>query len=230
MNAAAAKPIINVKRNWTRPEPEIVAKFAAAPTGNVSDAAGRAGSLDPEIKPRTPLFRFAGTALTIDAGRHDNLAFWAALDSIQPGDVMMVTTHDHRDCAVVGDLIIAFARNRGAVAVVTDGMIRDVEALEQCEIPVFSRGIRSSGPQKSGPGSVGLPIWMGGQRICPGDIVVGDRDGVVVVAQNMIASALPILDQIAAKEAGMEEDGKAGLPAPRNILDFLGGVEIHHLD
>lgn len=223
-------PIISVKRAWTRPAPDIVAKFAAAPSGNVSDAAGRAGSLDPAIKPRTPLYRFAGTALTIDAGRHDNLAFWAALDSVQPGDVMMVSTHDHEDCAVVGDLIISFARNRGAVAVVTDGMIRDVEALEAVGVPVFSRGVRPSGPTKRGPGAVGLPIWLGGQRIEAGDIVVGDRDGVVVVPQGMIDTALPVLDEITAKEAGMEEDGKAGLPSPRNINSFLGGVVIQQVD
>lgn len=230
MATAETQPIITVKRNWARPAPEVVAKFAAAPSGNVSDAAGRGGSLDPAIKPRTPNFRFAGPALTIDAGRHDNLAFWAALDSVQAGDVMMVTTHDHTDCAVVGDLIISFARNRGAVAVVTDGMIRDVEALEEVGLPVYSRGVRPSGPQKAGPGSVGLPIWMGGQRIEAGDIVVGDRDGVVVVRRDQIETALPILDEIAAKEAGMEEDGKAGLPSPRNIDSFLGGVRILEVD
>lgn len=225
-----SKPIITVKRAWDRPDPEVVAKFAAAPSGNVSDAAGRGGSMDPEIKPRTPNFRFAGTALPIDAGRHDNLAFWAALDSIQPGDVMMVSTHDHTDCAVVGDLIISFARNRGAVAVVTDGMIRDVEALEEVGLPVFSRGVRPSGPQKAGPGSVGLPVWIGGQRVCAGDIVVGDRDGVVICPKVMIDTALPILDEIAAKEAGMEEDGRNGLPSPRNIDSFLGGVTILEVD
>ena len=230
MAAAALKPIITVKRQWERPAPEVIAKFAAAPSGNVSDAAGRGGSVDPSIKPRTPKFRFAGTALTIDAGKHDNLAFWAALDSVQPGDVMMVSTHDHMDCAVVGDLIISFARNRGAVAVVTDGMIRDVEALEEVGLPVFSRGVRPSGPQKAGPGSVGLPVWIGGQRVCAGDIVVGDRDGVVVVPQGMIESALPVLDEITTKEAGMEEDGKNGLPSPRNIDSFLGGVEIVEVD
>ncbi|MEM6622539.1 MAG: RraA family protein [Pseudomonadota bacterium] len=230
MSADKTTPIITVKRTWRRPSADVIGRFAGAPSGNVSDAAGRGGSLEPLIKPVTPAFRFAGTALPIDAGRNDNLAFWAALDSVQTGDVMMVATHNHRECAVVGDLIISFARNRGAVAVVTDGMIRDVEALAEIGIPVFSAGVRPSGPTKRGPGSVGLPIWLGGQRIEAGDIVVGDRDGVVVVAQSMIDTALPILDEIATKEAGMEEDGKAGLLAPRNIDSFLGGVSIQHVD
>lgn len=222
--------IITVKRGWRRPDKALVEKFRSAPSGNVSDAAGRGGALEPEIKAVTPDGKFCGTALTIDAGRHDNLAFWAALDSVQPGDVMMVATHGHRGCAVVGDLIIAFARNRGAVAVVTDGMVRDAEALAGIGVPVFAAGVRPSGPTKRGPGSVGLPVWVGGQRIEAGDVVVGDRDGVVVVPQAMLTEAAQTLDAIAAREAGMEADGKAGKPYPDNIGSFLDGVVINHVD
>lgn len=226
----AAAPIITVKRIWERPDPALVDRFRDAPSGNVSDASNRGNSLDPVIKPVTPEYRFCGTAVTVDAGKHDNLAFWAALDKVQAGDVMMVATQGHRDCAVIGDLIVSFARNRGCIAVVTDGMIRDVEALGEIGIPVFSAGVRPSGPDKKGPGSVGLPIWVAGQRVDPGDIVVGDRDGVVVVPQAIAAGAAETLDQIAAKEAGMEEDGKAGKPSPRNIDSFLSGVIINEVD
>ncbi len=230
MSTDTSRPIITVKRNWVRPDPALVARFEGAPSGNVSDSAGRAGSLDPVIKPVTPNFRFCGTALTVDCGKHDNLAFWAALESVQPGDVMVVATHGHRDCAVIGDLIVSFARNRGAIACVTDGMIRDVEALGDVGLPVYAAGVRPSGPTKRGPGSVGLPVWVGGQRIEAGDIIVGDRDGAVVVPRAMAEDAATLLDQIAEKEAGMEEDGKAGLPYPRNVDSFLGGVDIVHID
>lgn len=230
MSDDAAAPIITMKRHWARPDPALVDRFRAAPSGNVSDAAGRGHSLDPVVKPVTEAHRFCGTALTVDAGRHDNLAFWAALDRVAPGDVMMVATQGHRDCAVIGDLIVAFARNRGCVAVVTDGMIRDVEALGGIGIPVFAAGVRPSGPTKRGPGAVGLPIWVGGERVASGDIVVGDRDGVVVVPHAMAEQAAATVDKIAEKEAGMEADGKAGLPYPRNIDSFLGGVTISHVD
>ena len=230
MAGDASTPIITVKRSWARPDPALVTKFADAPSGNVSDAAGRAGALMPVIKPVTPLAKFCGTALTIDAGKHDNLAFWAALESVREGDVMMVATGGYDGCAVVGDLIIAFARNRGAVAVVTDGMIRDQEALAGIGVPVFAAGIRPNGPTKRGPGSVGLPVWVGGQRVEAGDVVVGDQDGVVVVPQAMLAEAAVTLGQIAEKEAGMEEDGKAGKPYPRNIDSFLDGVVINYVD
>ncbi|MEM9060631.1 MAG: RraA family protein [Pseudomonadota bacterium] len=230
MATETAAPIITVKRDWTRTDPALVDRFRDAPSGNVSDSANRGNSLAPEIKPVTPEFRFCGTALTVDAGKHDNLAFWVALDKVQPGDVMVVATQGHRDCAVIGDLIITFARNRGCVAVVTDGMIRDVEAVGEIGIPVFAAGIRPSGPDKAGPGSVGLPVWIAGQRVEPGDIVVGDRDGVVVVPRAMAASAAERLDAIAAKEAGMEADGKAGKLYPGNIDSFLGGVVINEVD
>ena len=230
MSEPSIAPIITMKRDWQRPDPALVDRFRDAPTGNVSDSAGRGNALPHRIKPVTPEYRFCGTALTVDAGKHDNLAFWAALEKVQPGDVMMVATQEHQDCAVIGDLIVSFARNRGCIAVVTDGMIRDVEALGEIGIPVFSAGVRASGPQKRGPGSVGLPIWVAGQRVESGDIVVGDHDGVVVVPQHMAAASADILDQIAAKEAGMEEDGKAGKPYPRNIDSFLSGVVINEVD
>lgn len=109
-------------------------------------------------------------------------------------------------------------------------MIRDQDALAEVGIPVFSAGIRPSGPDKAGPGSVGLPIWIGGQRCCAGDVVVGDSDGVVIVPQHMLSDAAMILDQIAEKEAGMEEDGKVGKLSPRNIDSFLSGVQINYID
>ncbi len=223
-------PIITVKRSWTRPEAALLDRFRDRPSGNVSDAAGRGGALAPAVKAVTPDRRFVGAALTVDCGRHDNLAFWAALDSVQPGDVMMVATQGHDGCAVVGDLIISFARNRGAVAVVTDGMVRDAEALAGIGVPVFAAGIRPSGPTKRGPGSVGLPVWIAGQRVEAGDVVVGDQDGVVVVPRAILAQAADELDRIAEKEAGMEADGKAGKPSPRNIDSFLAGVTIQHVD
>jgi 4-hydroxy-4-methyl-2-oxoglutarate aldolase len=222
--------IITVKRSWDRPQAALLDRFRDRPSGNVSDAAGRAGALAPNVKAVTPDRRFVGAALTVDCGRHDNLAFWAALDSVQAGDVMMVATHGHDGCAVVGDLIISFARNRGAAAVVTDGMVRDAEALAGIGLPVFAAGIRPSGPTKRGPGSVGLPVWVAGQRVEAGDVVVGDADGVVVVPQAMLAQAADELDRIAEKEAGMEADGKAGKPSPRNIDSFLAGVTIQHVD
>lgn len=230
MAAAGVAPIITVKRSWERPDQQLLERFRGRPTGNVSDAAGRTGALAPHIKPVTPERRFVGSALPIDCGRHDNLAFWAALESVQPGDVMMVSTHDHAGCAVVGDLIISFARNRGAVAVVTDGMVRDAEALIEIGIPVFAAGIRPSGPTKRGPGSVGLPVWIGGQRVEPGDMVAGDTDGVVVVPRALLSQAATEVEQIAAKEAALEADGREGRHSPRNIDAILGGVTIQHVD
>ena len=109
-------------------------------------------------------------------------------------------------------------------------MVRDAEALIEIGIPVFAAGIRPSGPTKRGPGSVGLPVWIGGQRVEPGDMVVGDTDGVVVVPRAMLEQAATEAEQIGAKEAAMEQDGRDGMPFPRNIDAYLGGVTIQHVD
>ena len=219
-------PVITVKREISRPDPALVDRFRGAPSGNVSDAADRGNTLWPVVKPVTPLDRICGVALTVDAGPHDNLAVWAALEHIREGDVLMISTGNHDGCAVVGDLILSFARNSGAVGVVTDGMVRDAEMLAGIDLPVFARGIRPSGPHKRGPGAVGMPITIAGQRVASGDVVVADRDGVVVVPRAMLSDAADRVDAIAAKEAGMEAAGKAGKRMPDNIGDFLDGVRI----
>ena len=225
-----SKPIITVKRNWSRPSPEIVARFADTPTGNVSDAADRTGSLDPSIKPVTTAETFCGPALTVDAGCHDNLAVWAALDHVKEGDVVVISTGGWDGCAVVGDLIVAFARNAGAVGVVTDGMVRDREGLDPLGVPVFAAGLRPNGPDKVGPGSVGLPIWAGGQRIDPGDLAVRDSDGVVVVPAARMEEAADTLQVIRAKEAAIEAQAHAGARAPEHLSDLLSNVDIHTMD
>lgn len=223
-------PIITVKTRWQRPAPELIERFRDRPTGNVSDAAGRSGAMAPHIKPVTPSPRFLGSALTVDCGRHDNLAVFAALEHTRPGDVLVVATQDHPGCAVIGDLLAAFARNNGAVAIVTDGMVRDVEGLAELGLPVFAAGIRPSGPTKRGPGSVGLPVWVGGQRVESGDLIVGDADGVVVVPRARLAQAAEEVEAIAAREAAMEADGRAGRPLPSNLDAILCDVTILQVD
>lgn len=230
MTDADRQPIITVKRIWQRPDPALVAAFATVPTGNVSDAAGRTGSLGAAINPVTSAASFCGPALTIDAGPHDNLAVWVGLDLIAKGDVVVISTHQHQGCAVVGDLIASFARSRGAAAIVTDGLVRDVKALADLDMPVFAAGVCPNGPGKDGPGSVGLPIEIGAVRVSSGDLIVGDRDGVVRVTAQMLEDARGALAGIVEKEAGMEADADAGKLTPGNIDSILSRVLIHEID
>ena len=175
------------------------------PTSFIVDAMGGTGALDWRIKPLVGR-SFVGVALTCDCGPLDNLAFMAALAESKPGDVLVVATGGYVGAAVTGDLLIGVARNRGAVGFVTDGLVRDLDDLEALGLPVFAMGVTPNSPQRRGPGSVGLPIVCGGVAVASGDVVVGDRDGVVVVPRARIAETLENLEQ---RQGGGGGDARA---------------------
>ncbi len=207
-------PVIKTTRSIARAAPESVAVFAQAPVGHIVDALGRSGALPAPIKPVTGAARFCGTALTVDAGPRDNLAPWAALRRARPGDVLVIATGGHMGASVCGDLLVGMAANAGIAAIVTDGVVRDVEGMEPAGIPVFAAGVNPNSPLKNGPGSVGLPVVVAGIAVAPGDIVCGDADGVVVVPAARIAEAGAALKAVREKEAAMEAAVRDGATAP----------------
>jgi 4-hydroxy-4-methyl-2-oxoglutarate aldolase len=193
-----------------RPPAELVERFRGAPTSFIVDAMNGTGALDWRIKLLVGR-SLVGVALTCDCGPIDNLAFLAALAECRPGDVLAVATGGYVGAAVTGDLLLGVARNRGAAGFVTDGLVRDLEDLETIGLPVFAMGVTPNSPQRRGPGSVGLPIVCGGVSIASGDVVVGDRDGVVIVPRARIADTLKSLEQVKAIEAATLERVRGGL-------------------
>ena len=193
-----------------RPPAELVERFRGAPTSFIVDAMGGTGALDWRIRPLVGR-SLVGVALTCDCGPLDNLAFMAALADCRPGDVLVVATGGHVGAAVTGDLLIGVAKNRGAAGFVTDGLVRDLDDLEAFGLPVYAIGVTPNSPQRRGPGSVGLPIVCGGVAIASGDVLVGDRDGVVVVPRARISATLESLVQVKASEAATLERVRAGL-------------------
>ena len=193
-----------------RPPSEVVERFRGAPTSFIVDAMNGTGALDWRIKPLVGR-SLVGVALTCDCGPIDNLAFLAALAECRPGDVLVVATGGYVGAAVTGDLLLGVARNRGAAGFVTDGLVRDLDDLETLGLPVFAMGVTPNSPQRRGPGSVGLPVVCGGVSIASGDVVVGDRDGVVVVPRARIADTLDNLERVKAMEAATLERVRAGL-------------------
>jgi len=192
-----------------RPSADVVERFRA-PTSFIVDAMNGAGALDWRIKPLVGR-SMVGVALTCDCGPLDNLAFMAALAECMPGDVLMVATNGYVGAAVTGDLLMYVARNRGAAGFVTDGLVRDLDDLEAVGLPTFAMGVTPNSPQRRGPGSVGLPIVCGGVAVASGDVVVGDRDGVVVVPRARIEETLKNLERVRAMEAATLERVRGGL-------------------
>lgn len=212
-------PALTIRRNFPRTDGELVARFAELPTGVVCDAQARVGALDYRIRPVTSATRFHGPALVVDAGPRDNLAAWAALEIAGDGDVVVIATGDHVNAAVVGDNFVAMARNAGVVAVVTDGVVRDLDGLDAIGIPVFARGVTPNSPWKDGPGSVGLEAVVGNVVVRSGDVVIGDIDGVVRVPRACAAAVAEAARVVLAKEQTMEAAWRGGASAPEWLED-----------
>lgn len=175
-----------------------IAALAGLASSVVSDVMGRmGGSTGLHPVNRTPV-QTCGNAVTVKVRAGDNLLIHRALDMLQPGDVLVVDGQGDVSRALVGEIMMHTARARGAVAFVMDSAVRDVDAFETHAFPCWSRGVNLRGPMKDGPGTINHPVSVGGLIVHPGDIIVGDGDGIVAVPQ---ASALAIATLAREKEA-----------------------------
>src|SRR5580692_8966701 len=170
--------------NVSRPEPELLAAFADIPTATLSDAMGRHGALSSAIRPVYENIRMVGAALTVLCFPGDNLMTHKALQMVQPGDVLVIDDGDY-NTGCFGHKSALHARSKGGTGIVVSGSVRDVAMLRRDRFPTFARGVSPRAPQKNTPGSINVPVHIGGIVIHPGDIVVGDDDGVVVVPLAM---------------------------------------------
>lgn len=199
-----------IRRRFPRLERRELAPFAERPTSFVADAQNGRHVLDPAIKPLDVSMRFAGTALTVATGARDNLAALASLDFVEPGDVLVFGAGGYTGAACVGDILVKLAKAKGVAAIVTDGAVRDVADILPIGLPVFCAGVTPSSAFPSGPGEIGLPMAIGDVRIEAGDLIMGDRDGVLVVPRGSLGEVTARLDDVAAKEAETQARVDAG--------------------
>ena len=163
-----------------RPPKELIQSFAGLPVANIADTMNRMFCIDAKIRPvnSAPLL---GPAFTISSRPGDNLLLHKALDMAQPGDILVVDAQGDLSNSIMGELMVLWAKKRGLGGFVIDGAIRDVGALKNMDIPIYAAGITPAGPYKDGPGEINVPVSCGGVVIQPGDILVGDEDGLVVI-------------------------------------------------
>jgi 4-hydroxy-4-methyl-2-oxoglutarate aldolase len=211
----AEPPLLTMDRSFPRPTPAELAAFAGVQTGFVVDCMGGRGALHHAVKPLAPpAGLLVGTALTCDCGPADNLAVFGALLAAQPGDVVLAATDGFAATAVVGDLVLGMARNRGVAGFVTDGMVRDVAGILGVGLPCWCAGVTPNSPVRNGPGTVGLPITLAGVPVASGDIVVADGDGVVIVPRRKVPAVIEALAGVKAAEAALDARVRAGLAVP----------------
>jgi 4-hydroxy-4-methyl-2-oxoglutarate aldolase len=226
----ANPPALTVSRNFSRPAADLVGKLRDVPTGWIVDANGRRGALDYRIRPITRATRFCGVALTVHTRPRDNLAPYAAIQYAHPGDIMIVAAEAYEEASVVGDILVGMARNQGVAALVTDGMVRDVDGLNAVGIPVFARGLSPNSPYKDGPGTIGLPISIGGVTVEAGDVLVGDQDGIVVVSRAALPAVVAGLDEVRLKEHKMEQLVAQGAKLPPGMDALIVDKGVRYVD
>jgi regulator of RNase E activity RraA len=230
-------PGFRIRDDVERPDSEVVAGFGAFETPAISDLMNRLYTMVPDIHPMTgPGLRILGPACTVRVYPGDNLMVHKSLDIAEPGDVIVVSAGGSPMNAVLGDLVSTKARHRGVAGFVVDGFIRDLPAIRDLgDFPVFARGVTPIGPLHRGPGEINHPIAAGGIVVHPGDLIVGDANGVVVVPQDIIEDLLQRLTDRANAEtqytsavargdfnndwvdALLRENGVAGLEAPAEL-------------
>jgi 4-hydroxy-4-methyl-2-oxoglutarate aldolase len=170
-------------------------------SATVYEAAGREGMVDLDLTQVIPGSRAAGPARTVLCGNGDNLMVHAAIERIEPGDVVVITMPEPGAYAVVGDLLATQVMARGAEAVLVDASVRDVEDLRELGLPIWARWVRVRGADKNAVGELDVPVEVGGITIEPGDVVVLDVDGVAVVRAGRLEEVLAAAHERAAREA-----------------------------
>jgi regulator of RNase E activity RraA len=196
-------PGFRIRTDVDRPDPQLVAGFAAFDTPTISDRMNRLYTMSPGIRNLTDeRLRILGPACTVKVYPGDNLMVHKALDIAQPGDVVVVDTSSSAMTAVLGDLISTKARHRGLAGFVVDGLVRDLSAIQALgDFPVYARGTTPTGPLHRGPGEINHPICAGGIVVEPGDIIAGDLSGVVVIRRELAGDLLDRLRASATKES-----------------------------
>lgn len=184
-----------------RPEKAVIDAFRSIPASNIGDMMGRLYCTNGTIRPlnKAPLL---GVAFTVKCPMGDNMIFHRALDLAQPGDIIVVDAQGGMERALAGEMMVRYARTKGIAGFVVDGCMRDADYISQLEdFPVYCKGLTPQGPYKFGPGEINVPVSIGGQVVLPGDILVGDPDGIVV----MRAEDAPLLIEEAQEKYAKEQ-------------------------
>jgi 4-hydroxy-4-methyl-2-oxoglutarate aldolase len=223
-------PLLLINENMKRPSENQIQAFQGVSTGFVVDALYGAGALSSSIQPigagRDIDCFAAGPALTADCGPADILATLAALHFIQNGDVVISAFGGYQGCAAAGDSVTGMMKNNGAAGLVTDGPVRDYDGIIEVGLPVWCTGLTPASPYSSGPGSVGFAVQIGQQTVDTGDMVIADRDGVVVVPFERIDETILNLERI--KEAEQKRDANVanGLKIPAEVAELIASDKV----
>lgn len=202
------KPV--VYRNIKRADRGVMDLLREMGVATAHEAQGRQGLMKPYMRPIYASAKIGAPAITVSCQPGDNLMIHAAVEVVQPGDVLVVTTTAESTDGMFGELLATSLRARGCAGLIIDAGVRDVADLTTMQFPVWSKAISAQGTVKATAGSVNIPVVCAGVTVNPGDVIVGDVDGVVVVPRAVAAEVAKLSEQRVAKEAKNRESLKAG--------------------
>jgi 4-hydroxy-4-methyl-2-oxoglutarate aldolase len=213
MSDATSMPKPEIVRDFERVHADVVKRASQYAASILADVAGRRGTLDGRIAPLTPRTRVAGSALTVEVRAGDNLMIHAAMQLAKPGDVLVIDGKGDRSCALMGSIMMNGCVQLGIVGVVIDAAVRDSEEIVEMGFPVYSVGTNPNGPTKFVPGRINHPVSVGGVTVHPGDLVIGDADGVTIIEREKA----PFLLELAEKKVAEEQARIAALKQGKDL-------------
>ena len=211
-------------KEFERPAPELVEAFRGIPSSNIGDCTQRMNCMFDGIRPFNDL-PLVGTAFTVRVPSGDNLVAQAALDYARPGDIIVIDAAGNTDRGMVGGMMLAYAEMRGLGGFVVNGAVRDLEDIQNGSLPVYGKAVSPLGPYRQGPGEMNVPVVCDGQVVMPGDILVGDRDGIVVIPRQEAAELLEAARKNLQDEQEAMARMKAGtFPMEEHLESFTGSL------
>lgn len=207
-------------------DPALIAALAELATTQIADSGGPVGVVGPPLRHLAGATQLCGTAVTVWTKPGDILHVLKAVDSVRPGDVLVIDGGGRDDAAVVGDIVGETIAGLGAAGLVVDGAVRDLDGLDAAGLPTFARGAHPATGSNTGPGAINVAVQCGGVAVHPGDVVRGDSSGLVVVPRAHLAQVVELTRAVAERETGWRRRIAAGgsLPAATGIDAILAEV------
>lgn len=214
------------------PDMDLIEEYSKLPSANIEDCMNRIFGIGSDIKLMSnPEKIMAGVALTVKTRAGDNLMIHKALEMAGENDIIIVSNEGDRSRALIGEIMATYALHARKVAgLVFDGPIRDIDMISECKLPIFATGHIPSGPFKEGPGEINVPIAIGGRPINPGDIIVGDRDGIVIIPKEDAEAVLKPAKEKSAADASKVEASKNGTADKKWVDEKLLSKETEIID
>jgi RraA family protein len=194
-----------------RVDREIIQQLSEIPSSNIADVMGRFASVGGEMKPyHKTSVQLAGSAITVRVSPADNLMMHKAIELAQPGDVIVVDAGGELTNAITGEIMCTYAKKKGIKGFIVDGAIRDRAGIWELDFPVYARGVQPRGPYKDGPGEINVPISCNGMVVNPGDVIIGDADGITVIPRQEAKEVLQKALEKVKLEQTMMDDIESG--------------------